>query len=437
LLAKQLTLDTLGTALAATTLGEGCREVVDVMSALGGKPESTILGCGLKVCAPNAAFANGTLAHALNYDAIGKETGHTGVVCLTAPLAIADAAAPVSGRRFLTAAVVAAEVTARVTLAAAKGGGQVSPRILAGQYFGYFGAAAGAGHILGLGAAAMHSAFGLALMQVSGSRQVVIGGDPPAKAVYGAFPNHGGVLSALLARTGLHAEIDALDGEAGFFGLATGGRFDAAALVDGLGERFLFLGTQFKPWPTSGHVAPFIEASIELATRYDLEVADLEAVELVGNPRFRDWFEPADERRRPSNAAAAANSTMFAAAKALAHRDVVLADFTSAGLRDDVVLTLTDRITYRLDDRVQGGLVIVRTADGRRLEAAVEKPLGDPSRPMSRDRLEAKFRDCCSYAPSLSSNDVRALVAFIDTLEDADDVSGLSNPSSIPSDIGY
>jgi 2-methylcitrate dehydratase PrpD len=69
--AKQLILDTLGTAWAATTLGAGCSEVVAVMGALGGKPESTIIGSGARVCAPNAAFANGALAHALNYDAIG------------------------------------------------------------------------------------------------------------------------------------------------------------------------------------------------------------------------------------------------------------------------------------------------------------------------------------------------------------------------------
>ena len=425
LLAKQLTLDTLGTALAATTLGAGCREVIDVVVAMGGKPESTIIGSAVKVGAPNAALVNGALAHALNYDAIGKETGHIGVVCLTPALAAAGAQAPVSGKRFLAAAVAAAEITARVTLAGARGGGQVSERILAGQFFGYFGAAAGAGSVLGLDPAAMHSAFGLALMQVAGSRQVVVGGDPPAKAIYAAFPNHGGVLAAFLAKAGLEAEIDAVDGEAGFFGLAADGHFDPDALTAGLGERFTFTNTQFKPWPTSGNVAPFIEASLELTNRHALKAADIADVELLGNPRFRDWFEPLAERRRPPNAAAAANSTMFAAAKALVHRDVVLADFTPEGLRDEAALRISDRITYRLDDRIEGGIVTVRTTDGRRLEAAVEKSLGHPSRPMTRERLEAKFRDCCSYATSLGSRNADALVHFVDRLEEADDVCGL------------
>ena len=40
--------------------------------------------------------------------------------------------------------------------------------------------------------------------------QVVLGGDPPAKAVYGAFPNHGGVLPALLSLTlsGVELSLD-------------------------------------------------------------------------------------------------------------------------------------------------------------------------------------------------------------------------------------
>ena len=86
---KRMILDSLGCAIAATALGDGCRETIAVMSGLGGKPESTIVGLAVKVAAPNAAFANGALVHALNYDPIGSEIGHVGVVCLAAPLAMA------------------------------------------------------------------------------------------------------------------------------------------------------------------------------------------------------------------------------------------------------------------------------------------------------------------------------------------------------------
>lgn len=422
LLTKRLVLDALGTALAATVLGPGCRELVAVTTALGGPAESTILGTGRRVAAPNAAFANGALVHALNYDAVGKHTGHTGVVCLAAPLALAEARAPVTGRDFLTACVAASEVTAR--LIGAAGEQRISPALLSGQYFSYFGAAAGAGRILGLSEERMQSAFGLALMQVAGSRQVVIGGDPPAKAVYGAFPNQAGVLAALLAEAGLEAGVDALEGDAGFFRLATGGPFDADALTDDLGTRYAFAGVEFKPWPTSNHVTPFIEAALELASGHDLRPAGVARVEVIGPTRIRAWFEPVPERRRPSNAAAAANSVPFAVAKALAHRDVTLGDFTESGLADEPALALAQRIEHRLDDRVEGGVVIVETASGARLEAKVSAPLGSPSRPLPGARLEAKFRDCCSYA-SLRAEDADALSRFVARLEDAADVAPL------------
>jgi 2-methylcitrate dehydratase PrpD len=425
-LAKAVTLDTFGTALAATTLGAGCAEVVAVMARMGGPCESTMIGHAGKVAAPQAAFANGALAHALNYDAVGEETGHTGVACFAAPLALAEALAPVSGERLLTAVVVAAEVTARLMRGATHGGARISKRILSGQYFSYLGAAAGAAHVAGLDAAQTHSAFGLALMQAAGSRQIVIGGDPPAKAIYGAFPSHAGVLAVLLARAGLVAEIDAVDGEAGIYGIATGGAFDAYAIVAELGRTFAWTAVQFKPWATSNHVAPFVEAALDLRARFDLRADDVASVELAGPSRIRDWFEPVGERRRPANAASAANSAMYAVAKALAHGAFTLADVTADGLRDETALALADRITYRLDDAIAGGCVSLRTHGGRQVETRVDRAIGDPSRPLSRERLEAKFRDCASHARGVAPAAATALIALIDRLETLTDVASLT-----------
>ena len=119
---KLMILDALGCAIAATTLGDGCRETIAVMRSLGGTPESTIIGTADKVSAPNAAFANGALVHALNYDPIGGEIGHVGVVCLVAPLAMAEAIGGLSGAEFVVASAAACEVSARITAAIARTG---------------------------------------------------------------------------------------------------------------------------------------------------------------------------------------------------------------------------------------------------------------------------------------------------------------------------
>lgn len=419
---KWLLLDTLGVSLAATTLGSGCSEVADLMRALGGKPQATILGCPDKVAAPHAAFVNGALAHALNYDPIGPRVGHIGVVCLTAPLAVGETGAR-SGRDLLVAAVVAAEVTARITAAAARDGRQLSKKILAGQLLSYFGAAAGAGRMLGLTAAQMRSAFGLALMQASGSMQVVLGGEPPAKAIYGAFPNHGGVLAALLAQAGLDADCDALGGVAGLYETYFGGDYDPAVLIGGLGTDYLLLGTRFKPWPTSDAVHPFIRGAMELRAGGGLK-SGIEAVRISGAAHLRVWCEPSESRRRPENAAAAANSVPFCVAKTLVHGSLRLDDFTPQGLADGAALSIAARTSYTATGAAGTASLEVRTSDGQVLSARVPAPTDEGVASVDADRLLEKFRDCCRYASTrLPPSDVQELIRLIDTLESVDDVA--------------
>jgi 2-methylcitrate dehydratase PrpD len=68
--------------------------------------------------------------------------------------------------------------------------------------------------------------------------------------------------------------------------------------------------------------------------------------------------------------------------------------------------------------RIKGG---IGTKDGRSLESHILLPLGDASRPMSRESLIEKFRDCCEYSvTTLSSSAVQNLIDLIDHLEVAD-----------------
>ena len=423
---KRLVLDTLGVSLAATTLGPGCREAASVMRYRSGVPESTIFCHTPKISAPNAAFVNGAFAHALNFDPIGSDVGHVGVVCLAAPLAAAESSGGVSGRTFLAACAAACEVTARTTAAVARLRRPASGKVLAGQLFGYFGAAAGAGRALGLEPAAMRDALGLALMQAAGSMQVVLDGDPPAKAIYGAFPNQAGVLAALLSRAGLGADCDAVAGAAGLFGMFNGGTWDTDALIGGLGANFLLMETQFKLWPTSLHAHPFIEAATEIFFE-DVHPPEIEAVEVVGHSQLRAWCEPLDKRRRPENAAVAGNSIPFCTAKALINGDMKLADLTEQGLHDAAAITVAERTIFRPDDSISGGMVTVSMKDGRSFQACVESPFGDHARPVNDGKLAAKFRDCCRYASApLSSVRVEELIELVENLEQLDDIGRLA-----------
>jgi len=396
-MSKRMVLDSLGCALAASTLGDGCREAVAVMQKLGGKPESTILGFNTKVSSTGAAFANGALVHALNYDPIGADIGHVGVVCLAAPLALAEAEGPVSGKTFLTASIVACETVARITAAIARTGRHPSEKFLAGQLLSYFGAAIGGARILGLDAARMNSALGLALMQMGGSRQIVLGGDYPAKSIYGAFPNQAGVLAALLARDGLQANCDVFGEPAGLYDMIYDGGLDLDVLTDGLGTQFLIEETEFKPWPTSNRLHPFIEAALAIAET-DFSAADVARVEVFASSKTSAWCEPIERKRRPENASAAANSVPFSIAKALANRRIDLKSFSDDGLADAQALSLASRLSCHLDEKTKGALINVHLLDGRILSNKVDLPIGSRQRPIPDELLQAKFRDACAYA---------------------------------------
>ena len=427
---KMLCLDTVGTALAGTTLGPGCDEVRRVVRDAGGVEECTVIGYGVKAPALTAAFANGATAHALNYDALGGEGGHLGVSTLPAPLAAAERRGGISGKELLAAMGAAAEVTARLAGALFRANVKANETFLEGQLLGYFGAAAGASRIMGLSPQETHSALGAALMQAGGTMQVVFDGDPPAKAIYGGFANLGGMLSALLAQQGLGAEVRVIDGQAGLYGMFYHGTYDHGAITDDLGKEFDLLKARFKPWPTSGIVHPFIEAACELAQQHRLRRDDIVSVMVRSNDHFMNWVEPQAERQKPPNAASAANSVQFAVGKAFAHQSVGLSDFTTQGLEDSDALAIAALTSYEVDDSMSGltGKVEVTTSSGERLSETVPVPLGHPDRPLSLEQIVAKLRDCASHSARLIRGDaLEQLVERVDKLEEMDDVRVLAD----------
>ena len=426
---KKMILDTYGCALAATTLGDGCTEVLSVIENLENNGDASILGNCKRVTAPYAAFANGALTHALNYDPIGPDIGHLGIICLAAPLAMAEAAGGKTGRDLIVASAVACELTARITLAINKMGKRPSEKFLSGQLLNYFGAAAGAARILGLDSAGMQSALGLALMQMAGSLQITQGGDPPAKAIYGAFPNQAGVQAALLAEGGLVSNIDIFGSPAGLYPSIYGRNCDEAVLTEDIGDTFYLTQVGFKPWPTSEKLHAPIEAAMQIAEEKFVP-KETTHVRITVNPTAAAWCEPLVERRRPVNAAAAANSIPYCTARALTSGNVILSHFTETALADPTVRHIAEHTTCVVDNMVTGATVFVTMADGREHYSVIDQPLGSGARPISDEHLNAKFRDCCAHAKTpLNVSQADKIINFIESLEDIEDIRILARLS--------
>ena len=111
-----LALDTLGCCLAAARydFGWAARATAE---HLGGPPESALVGSRVRVAAANAALANATLAHGLDFDDTREDAiVHTGSVAVTTGLAVGEATSA-GGRATLEAIIAGVEVMCRVGLA--------------------------------------------------------------------------------------------------------------------------------------------------------------------------------------------------------------------------------------------------------------------------------------------------------------------------------
>src|SRR3954469_8694290 len=101
-LIKQCILDTLGVAIAASTLAPEARIVADYVRELGGKEVATLWGFGDKAPAPWAVFVNGSLGHMVDYDDVGAG-GHVSIVTVPVAFAAAEPFRGINGRVFITA----------------------------------------------------------------------------------------------------------------------------------------------------------------------------------------------------------------------------------------------------------------------------------------------------------------------------------------------
>ncbi|MGB0102135.1 MAG: MmgE/PrpD family protein, partial [Nocardioides sp.] len=111
--ARRHLLDGLGTAIAASRAG-AARPAVTVAAALGGPEEARLLGRGVRVSAPAAALATGTLVHALDFD--DTHAGglvHATAVVLPALLAVGEQVGA-DPDEALVAAVVGYETVCRI-----------------------------------------------------------------------------------------------------------------------------------------------------------------------------------------------------------------------------------------------------------------------------------------------------------------------------------
>lgn len=424
---KAALLDAIGVMLAATALGEGCRPFTELAVRGGGVPASTLFGSRVKVPAPGAAFANGALAHALDFeDAHDTAAIHPNAAAIPAALALAEAAGPMTGAGLITALAVGCDLACRLALALREDparAGWYPPPILGG-----IGATAAASNLLGLDSQGCLDALSLALCQVTCSGELKSSPHSDVRAVRDAFPAQAAVISALLAEEGVRGFDRPLEGDAGFFALYAHGNYDEDVVTRDLGERFEGEHLSFKPWPSCRGTHAFIEAALSLREEHDLAPDEIVAVVCRGGPILEMLVQPKEQKLRPATAIDAKFSLPFTTAAALVEGEVTLATFAPERLVDERILGLAARVEFVADAAAVGpeaasrGVLELRTPVAT-WTRSVSHPSGSPERPMGPEQLRAKFLDCAGRATvPLSDASVHQLVERVAHLEEVDDV---------------
>ncbi|MFQ5937219.1 MAG: MmgE/PrpD family protein [Acidiferrobacterales bacterium] len=363
-----------------------------------GEGTSSVVGQRKSAAPPWAALANGTAAHALDYDDILRPAvTHATAVLFPALLALAEEI-DASGAALLDAYVVGLEMQAAV------GRGVNRSHYDAGWHatstIGCIGAAAACGRLLGLDTARMGHAMSLSVSMASGPK-VQFG--TMAKPFHAGMAAQHAVMAATLARAGLEARDTALEGGLGFLPLYGGpDPLGWDSVLPRLGEPLAIEkpGLCFKRHPCCGSTHLILDCIIDLQREHGFTAEDVAGVDtLIGTVNKRNLMYD-----NPQNEMQARFSLQYCVAVALLNARLTLADFTPAAVTRPAVCRLLKLTSIRTHDPAEEPAdadtrlphsVEITLNNGQRLSASREHPRGSMFDPFDDSDRAQKFSDCC------------------------------------------
>lgn len=346
---------------------------------------------------PTAALANGAAAHALDYDDIHDAARvHSSCVVLPAVLATAEDAGAVSGKDFLLALAIGAELHARLGLACFN---SLATGWHPTTLFGSLAASIAAGRLLKLDPERLRNALGIAFHQASGSAQSAYDG-VMSKRLGPGFAARNAVLSAFLAADGVTGTRETLEGKAGFFSLYARGEVKPELLTEGLGTRWRIEEYSLKPYPgcRCNH------ASIGLGLKLHGEgiaIGAVDAVEIrLSEANWNLVGKPYDAAL--DSVVHAQFNVAYSFARALADGRVGPRSYERPAISEPAVVELARRVRVVNDPGIDKSAmepVVINVAlrDGRRITRQGNTIKGSQQEPMTDREVLDKMRGCLEF----------------------------------------
>jgi 2-methylcitrate dehydratase PrpD len=393
---KLLMLDALGCAVYGADL-DWSRILLRTLQATDTSSSCAVWGTGARLSAPHAALVNGALVQSFELDDVHRQgVLHVGAVTMPGLLAVAEIRPGLSGKALLTAAVAGYEIGPRVGIC--MGPEHIGQGWHSGATLGVFSAAAGAAAALRLSADQTVHALGIAGTQASGLMATQYGA--MVKRMHAGRAAQSGLYGALLAEGGYTGIENVFESDYGGFCTTfsrSSDRFDRAALVDGLGQRFETLRVALKFYSCVGSSHTTLDAICAMQARHPFGADAVDRIVVHGSQATVDhvgW------PYRPQGLTSAQLNLPFCAATLLLEGDAFVDQFTEASVTDPRRVALAGRVDVRHDPSitVKGGKFrhMVRAEvylkDGTRLDETVEAARGSEDKFASEADVVAKFK---------------------------------------------
>lgn len=423
--AKEAILDGLGCALVGSPT-QGGQTITRYVRQRGEAMHAAVIGSGFKSSAPLAALANGTMAHALDYDDVNwRMSGHPTVPLLPAILALGQEVRA-SGEEVLLAYALGFEVESKIGLG-------VNPRHYdlgwhATSTLGALGASMACAKLLRLDVTQTRMALGIAASTAAGLRQNF---GTMTKPLHPGQAAMNAVTAAQLSQLGWTADVNILEAPYGFCQLYAGaGRHDLDDIIKQLGNPYELLtsGVAIKQYPCCAFTHRALDAMLALLQQDRLCADDVAAIECrVGRPTTQVLIHT-----RPRTGLEGKFSMQYCLAAALLDKRIGLLSFSDEKVQRPAAQQLFERITMRLhpeaerqdtDGEALPVTLTVTHKDGRTRSTQIQYPKGHPANPLSPIAMQEKFEDCAFGV--LERPAIRQVVELVQGLESVADINTL------------
>ena len=410
--AKLHILDTLGVALAGTDQ-PAAKIALDYCAGLGVSREASIWGTRQKASVSTAAFANGLLAHALDYDDWDAfiHVGHPTSILIGATLSLGEHL-NASGEELLKAYVLATEVICKL---AANAPNVQDRGFHSTPVFGSLGAAVACASLLKLDAAKLKAALGIAASAAGGIHRQQ---GSMVKPFHAGNAARNGAEAALLAASGFTADPAILEAPRGFcdtfFGKDT---CDYEKMIRNIGEPYFLespgLGLKWHPCSAPQFLAA--DAALHLKREHDIRYEDVAKME-VSIPPLRYARHYAAEVKTGLRGKFAIN---YVVAMCILDGKLELTTFTDERVNQPQVQEALSKVYVICDETIpEPGPycpVTVELKNGMRLSYTAKLAKGHPQNPMTEGEVLEKFRGNAGSA--VSAEQGKKLIAAVCSLE--------------------